>query len=355
MGFQRLNEDTAFGLPQASLARLQSPKAQINGLVITVSSRDYLYQKLRPELLAATEEPPAKTASASRSTLPRFTLERDVVLSPQVKQQLDEALVKIHHHHTIYVTWGFAEVDPCGSGTILNFHGAPGTGKTLTAEAFSGSIGKRLISASIADLESKFMGDTSKNIAQLFESARAEDAVLFLDEADTLLGKRLSSVTQGIDNEVNAMRSTLLIELEKHTGIVIFATNFARNYDSAFVSRISQHIRFELPGESERRALWARMLVPGIPLAEEREGVLDVLAAVSEGLSGREIRTCLRLALPKPLLAHGNGVLHQAHLQEALAQLLAARQDIHSSRPEVDLGTAAATRKALGIHQRSDS
>jgi AAA+ superfamily predicted ATPase len=136
---------------------------------------------------------------------------------------------------------------------------------------------------------------------------------------------------------------------------VIFATNFARNYDSAFVSRISQHIRFELPGESERRALWARMLVPGIPLAEEREGVLDVLAAVSQGLSGREIRTCLRLALPKPLLAHGNGVLHQAHLQEALAQLLAARQDIHTSRPEVDLGTVAATRKALGIHQRSDS
>lgn len=89
-----------------------------------MSSRDYLYQKLRPELLAAAEEPPAKTAPASRSTLPRFTLERDVVLSPQIKQQLDEALVKIHHHHTIYVTWGFAEVDPCGSGTILNFHGA---------------------------------------------------------------------------------------------------------------------------------------------------------------------------------------------------------------------------------------
>jgi AAA+ superfamily predicted ATPase len=83
--------------------------------------------------------------------------------------------------------------------------------------------------------------------------------------------------------------------------------------------------------------------------------VLDVVAAASEGLSGREIRTCLRLALPKPLLANGAGVLQLAHLQEALAQLLAARQDIHTSRPEVDLGTVAATRKALGIHQRSDS
>lgn len=77
---------------------------------------------------------------------------------PAVKQQLDKALVKICHHHTIYVIWSFAEVDPCGSGTILNFHGAPDTGKTLTAEAFSGSIGNRLISVRIADLESKFVG-----------------------------------------------------------------------------------------------------------------------------------------------------------------------------------------------------
>lgn len=319
-----------------------------------MSSREYLYKNVRPELLAATQELPAQSANVLRSASPRFTLERDVVLSPAVKQQIDEALVKIHHHHTIYVTWGFAEVDPCGVGTILNFHGAPGTGKTLTAEAFAGSIGKRLISASIADLESKFMGDTSKNIVQLFESARAEDAVLFLDEADTLLGKRLSSVTQGIDNEVNAMRSTLLIELEKHTGVVIFATNFARNYDNAFVSRISQHVRFELPGDRERRALWARMLVPGIPLAEEREGLLDALAAISEGLSGREIRTCLRLALPKPLLDGGTGVLHRSQLQEALAQLRAAQQDIHASRPEAVLGSVGATRKALDIHQGSN-
>lgn len=50
----------------------------------------------------------------------------------------------------------------------------------------------------------------------------------FFDEADTLLGARLSSVTQGIDNEINAMRSTLLIELERFDGVVLFATNFAK-------------------------------------------------------------------------------------------------------------------------------
>lgn len=319
-----------------------------------MSSRDYLYKNLRPELVAPDNAPQPTAASAQRSSQPRFTLERDVVLSASIRQQLDEALVKINHHDVIYNTWGFAAVDPCGKGTLLNFHGAPGTGKTLTAEAFAGSIGKRLILASIADLESKFMGDTSKNIVSLFEAARSEDAVVFLDEADTLLGRRLSTVTQGIDNEVNAMRSTLLIELEKHPGVVIFASNFVRNYDSAFISRISQHIHFELPGETERRAIWARLLVPGIPLGIEREPLLDALVAPSEGLSGREIRTCMRLALPKPLLPTGAGILQPSHLLEAIEQLLAARNDIQPSTPGQDPARIDIARKLLGVKPRSE-
>ncbi|MNG74921.1 ATP-dependent zinc metalloprotease FtsH [compost metagenome] len=319
-----------------------------------MSSRDYLYKHLRPELVAPESPAQPVTGPAQRSTEPRFTLERDVVLSASIRQQLDEALVKIRHHDVIYNTWGFAAVDPTGKGTLLNFHGAPGTGKTLTAEAFAGSIGKRLINASIADLESKFMGDTSKNIVNLFETARSEDAVLFLDEADTLLGQRLSSVTQGIDNEVNAMRSTLLIELEKHPGVVIFASNFARNYDSAFVSRISQHIHFELPGDDERRAIWARLLVPGIPLGADRETLLDGLVAPSAGLSGREIRTCLRLSLPKPLLPEGGGVLLASHLLEAIEQLHKARNEIQVSAPGDNPRRTDIARKLLGVHPRSD-
>ena len=319
-----------------------------------MSSRDYLYKNLRPELVAPDAPAQADASALQRSSEPRFTLERDVVLSASNRQQLDEALVKIRYHDVIYETWGFAQVDPNGRGTLLNFHGAPGTGKTLTAEAFAGSIGKRLINASIADLESKFMGDTSKNIVSLFAAARNEDAVLFLDEADTLLGRRLSSVTQGIDNEVNAMRSTLLIELEKHPGIVIFASNFARNYDSAFVSRISQHIHFELPGDDERRAIWAKLLVQGIPLSLVREDLIEALVQPSAGLSGREIRTCLRLALPKPLLEGGGGRLTPEHVLGAIEQLLLARNDINVSTPGEQTGRTDIARKLLGVNSRSD-
>lgn len=316
------------------------------------SSKDHIYsrarQNMRDGLQTAFAEPIESVLPASWAVKPaRFTL-AEVVQGPSVKQQLDEALVKIKHYRTIYVDWGFLAVDPAGKGVILNFYGPPGTGKTLTAEALAGSLGKPLMFISIADLESKFMGDTAKNIVQLFKHAADEDAVLFFDEADTLLGKRLSSVTQGVDNEVNAMRSTLLIELEKHEGVVIFATNFAKNYDSAFVSRISQHVKFELPQAPERYSIWSRLLVPGIPL-QGREAVLEAVVGLSEGFSGRDIRTCMRLALPKALATGGDPELRLEHLEQAIAQVETTLADLANDQPAHNHLKTDVARKLLGV------
>jgi len=317
-----------------------------------MSANDYLRNKIRPSFLEGLDAEPAPATPAKaefRCVEPRFTLERDVVMSAELKQQLAEAVAKIEHYRTIYIEWGFAAADPAGKGTILNFYGPPGTGKTLTAEAFAGSLGKKIMLVSIADLESKFMGDTAKNIASVFRSAQAEDAVLFFDEADTLLGKRLSSVTQGIDNEVNAMRSTLLIELERHEGVVIFATNFAKNYDAAFVSRISQHVGFELPGEPERQAIWAKLLVPGIPLADARETLLSSATKLSAGLSGREMRTCMRLALAKAVRIPDQPALAQAHLQDAIEQVGSAMAQMQAHGGKTNTPTLEAARTLLGV------
>jgi AAA+ superfamily predicted ATPase len=206
----------------------------------------------------------------------------------------------------------------------------------------------------IAEIESKFLGDTAKNIQAAFETAREEQALLFFDEADTLLGKRLSTVTQGVDNEVNAMRSTLLIELERFDGIVVFATNFERNYDPAFRSRIGYHIRFDLPDYAARRRLWNRLMVEGIPLQVERERLLTHCAELSEGFSGRELRTCMRLALPKALLASertgAQPALGTQHLEEAIAEVRRAMNEVATSgspkRLENDTTTA---RRMLGV------
>ena len=279
---------------------------------------------------------------------PRYTLE-DVFLPAKSKLQIDEALAKIENFHTIYIDWGFKDVDPCGAGTVLNFYGKPGTGKTMTAEALAGTLGKKFISLGMSDVESKYMGETAKNINAAFECAAKVDAVLFFDEADTLLGARLSNVTQGIDNEVNSLRSTLLIELEKFEGIVIFATNFEKNYDKAFVSRITHHVQFDLPDEDGLRRIWDKFLLPKIPLADDRESVLTKLADVSLGLSGRDVRNCMRLALPKAILAdNGDGpILKLEHLIEAVENVRDHEKvgtDVSRSRE-----SSRAALKALGV------
>lgn len=233
--------------------------------------------------------------------LPRYNLSA-VILTSKTKNQIDEALAKIKYYDLIYNIWGFKEVDPGGSCSILNFYGPPGTGKTMAAEAIAGTLGKRFLNLGMSDLESKFLGETAKNIGKAFELAKEKDALLFFDEADTLLGARLSNVSQGIDNEINSLRSTMLLELERFTGIVIFATNFVKNYDRAFVNRITQHINFELPDETARKLLWEKFLVPGIPLADTRDELTTELAKNSNGLSGRAIRTAMRLALPKTIV-----------------------------------------------------
>jgi SpoVK/Ycf46/Vps4 family AAA+-type ATPase len=283
---------------------------------------------------------------------PRYNLDRDVVLAESTAVQLGECLAKLRFRRTIYVDWNFAAVDPMGLCTVINFYGPPGTGKTLAAEAIAGQLGLKFLPLGIAELESKFLGETAKNIRAAFETARDEQALLFFDEADTLLGKRLSSVTQGVDNEVNAMRSTLLIELERFDGVVVFATNFERNYDTAFRSRIGYHVRFDLPDHAARRRLWDRLMVEAIPLAAPRTHLLSHCAEMSEGLSGRELRTCMRLALPKALLAaEADGsapALAQSHLDEAIAEVRRAMEEVGSTPREKLAGQAAAARQLLG-------
>lgn len=297
-----------------------------------------------------------KDAEVTPCTLsyPEVSLDDDIILAASTRLQLHEGIAKIRFHKKIYEEWNFGSVDKQGKSVILNFYGAPGTGKTLTAEAFAGTLNHPIIKLGIAELESKFMGETSKNIQAVFKLAAEKNAVLFFDEADTLLGKRLSNVTQGIDNEVNAMRSTLLIELEKFDGIVIFATNFAKNYDEAFRSRISHHVLFELPDEECRKALWSKMLVNEIPLHGEREEFINVAAKLSEGFSGREIRTCMRLSLPKAILdAEKNeqqAILKLEHLKDVIEQVKQAKKDVANTSVSMSSADRSAAKSLLGLN-----
>lgn len=168
-------------------------------------------------------------------------------------------------------------------------HGKPGTGKTLTAHAIAHSLGKPIIVASYAQIESKFLGDGSKNVEALFHAAERDNAVLFIDEADSLLSKRLTNASQGSERAANSMCSQLLICLEKFKGVVIFATNLVENYDKAFETRV-RHIHFPMPNEQARYSIWQNHLPPELPLSPSF--CIEQLAKIDD-ICGRDIKNAV--------------------------------------------------------------
>jgi SpoVK/Ycf46/Vps4 family AAA+-type ATPase len=283
---------------------------------------------------------------------PRITLESDLILAPETRRMFEEAIGAMRHHKTIYSDWGFGDVDPTGRNMILNLYGPPGTGKTLAAEGLAGTLGVKFIHIGVAEIESKYVGETAKNISRAFATASREGALLFFDEADTLLGARLSSVTQGIDNEINAMRSTLLIELERFEGVVVFATNFAKNYDSAFVSRIRYHIEFKLPDLDGRRQLLQRLLVAKVPISEDREKLIEKCAVAMEGLSGREIRTVLRTAFPRAIMENqAQPQVEWRHLESATEEVKNALRNVGGKSAHSNKNQNEEARQMLGLAQ----
>jgi ATP-dependent 26S proteasome regulatory subunit len=235
---------------------------------------------------------------------PRRTL-GDLVVPPRVEQQIEAAMARLRSHETLYRDWGLETVDPSGSVVALNLYGPPGTGKTLCAEGIAGTLGRPFLRICYADLESKYVGDTAKNLVKAFRVARSTSAILFFDEADAVLSRRIAHVTQSSDHAVNLTRSVLLMELDRFDGVVIFATNLVQSYDHAFLRRMFAHVRFELPDSSCRENLWRRLLPAQLPRASDVD--VQWLTEQTEGLTGADMlgllirSACRAVQRPEPL------------------------------------------------------
>lgn len=227
---------------------------------------------------------------------PLYSFER-VILPEGIKKKIEEAIGILQCENKVFKEWGLYEIQPHPS-TSLSFFGPPGTGKTMAAEAVAHKLGKKILKVSYADVESKFHGEGPKMIKAIFLAASNADAVLFFDEADSLLSKRLTSVSQGSEQAINSMRSQLLICLEEFRGIVIFATNLVINYDQAFLTRLIS-VEFKNPDVETRKNIWdVHIKAPNdgkehqlnIPLA--RDVNTDKLASEYDFV-GREIRNAV--------------------------------------------------------------
>ncbi|MBP7688690.1 MAG: ATP-binding protein [Thermoflexales bacterium] len=218
---------------------------------------------------------------------PRRRLQ-DLVIGDNTRQQINALLTKIKYQHVLYEDFGLGEIDPYGGRTAINLYGPPGTGKSFAAEAIAHELGRGLIRANYAEIESKYVGETAKNIKAAFQKARETQALLFFDEADSILGRRLTNITQSTDHAVNVSRSVMLLELDRFSGVTVFATNLASNYDTAFIRRILGHIEMPLPNADARLQLW-RYHIPGRLPVQLIPTDWDRLVAETEGLAGGDI------------------------------------------------------------------
>ncbi len=245
-----------------------------------------------PTTKAKAEAVPLLESFQPRPPIHRFA---DIILPEATRREVDVLLSRIRNHRLLYEDWGLKAIDPRGLSVAVSFYGLPGTGKTMCAEALVAEMGKTLIEVNYAEIESKYVGETPKNIRSAFKKAQEAGAVLFFDEADSILGRRMTNVTQAADHGVNVSRAVMLKQLDSFTGIVVFATNLAKNFDGAFVRRILQHIEVLPPDADGRTKLWQKMLSPAVPGRDAIDWA--ALEKASEGLVGGEIKnaviTCL--------------------------------------------------------------
>lgn len=291
---------------------------------------------------------------AVETVLPRRTFD-DVILPPATRSALESALAQVTQQDLIFRGWGLGERHSTGLGLAFNFAGPPGTGKTICAEAIARSLGRELMVVRYAELESMWMGETSKNVAAIFRAAREEEAVLLFDEADAIAARRSTSVDSGAQRESNGIVNVLLQELEKYTGVVIFATNLAANFDPAFERRIRTHVLFEMPGEAERARIWPAQLHARTPLADDVD--FEALAQRYE-VSGGDIQNAvLKAALaaaaePIPDLSKR---IHQHHFETGIEQVMASKRVMQQSifanqavaKPEPELPAPVITPQAV--------
>jgi AAA+ superfamily predicted ATPase len=233
----------------------------------------------------------------------------DLVLPQDQMDAIKYLVARIRQRRTVYEQWGFAAKVGKGLGTSALFSGPPGTGKTMVAALIAKELGLELYQVDMAKVTSKWIGETERNLAALFDAAEAGHAVLLFDEADSIFGKR-TDVKSSDDRYANLETNYLLQRLESFTGICLLTTNHENAIDQAFQRRLSLQLRFELPEAEEREQLWRAML----PAAAPVEAGLDMAALARRfSMSGGYIRNAaLRAAF---MAADEGSVITSRHLE----------------------------------------
>ncbi len=250
---------------------------------------------------------------------PKYTLDK-LIISDKVRDEITTVITAKENWDRIFIDWDLQSVMGSRHSLFANLYGAPGTGKTMAAHAIAAALGKKILCVNYAEIESKYVGETSKNLTKLFLTAEHDDVIIFFDEADAFLSKRVSDMNNSTDVSVNQTRSVLLTLLNDYNGMVIFASNFISNYDAAFMRRIQYHIKFELPDMELRQKLW-RMYIP-----ERMPANIDFkdISEKFDNISGSDISNAVFKAALKAAKLHDNAI-PQNYFEEAIKSIVSSK------------------------------
>lgn len=243
----------------------------------------------------------------------------DLVLSNHVTAQLNEIETWITHHHTLMKDWGMEKILKPGYKSL--FYGPPGTGKTTTAALLGKKTKKDVYRIDLSQMVSKYIGETEKNLAKLFDRAENKEWILFFDEADALFGKR-TSTRDAHDRFANQQVSYLLQRIEDYDGLVILATNLKGNIDEAFMRRFQSTIHFPMPTHLERFRIWKNGFSSSVEL--EKNIDLDEIAKKYEISGGAIINIIQHCSLRA--LGRESNLINQNDIIEGI------RREFHKNR-----------------------
>jgi hypothetical protein len=240
---------------------------------------------------------------------------RDLVLPDAQIMILRQIAAHARHRLKVYQEWGFAAKGSRGLGVSALFAGESGTGKTMAAEVLAQELHLDLYRIDLSAVVSKYIGETEKNLRQVFDAAEDSGAILLFDEADALFGRR-SEVRDSHDRYANIEVSYLLQRMEAYRGVAILTTNLRANIDAAFLRRLSFVVQFPFPDAAHREAIWRRIFPAATPIED-----IDYLKLARLNVAGGNIRN---IALNAAFLAAEARepvrmlhLLHAAHSEAA--------------------------------------
>ncbi|TMQ16225.1 MAG: ATP-binding protein [Deltaproteobacteria bacterium] len=239
----------------------------------------------------------------------------DLVLADDVMTRVVGLVGRVRHAHMVYEQWGYRAKMPRGVGVAALFSGPPGTGKTMVAGLIANELDLELYQVDLSKVVSKWIGETEKQLAKVFDAAEAGHVLLLFDEADALFGQRSTEMRGATDRYANLEVNFLLQRIERFNGIVILTTNLEASIDKALKRRLAAHVVFQHPDEDEREQLWTQLLAAdGAPLGRDIDA--RKLSRLYPQMTGANIRNAA-LAAAFLAAAEGRSRIDQATVTQA--------------------------------------